>query len=429
VTRSHDWSARASEEALERAARVSPGGVHSNARQRAKPVPLFFDRASGVHLWDVDGNQYIDFVLGQGPMFLGHSHPVVNAAVAAALERGQLFAGQHLGEVDLAEALCAHIPCAEQVRLCSTGTEAIQAAVRVARAAPGRRRIVKFEGHYHGWADNVFIGVRPAATGSLAAESLGQLPPPPEDLTVLRWNNVDAVAEELKHGDVAAVLMEPIAVNAAVIPPEPGYLADVRRLCDRAGTLLIFDEIVTGFRFGMGGAQALFGVIPDLATFGKAMASGFPIAGVAGRRTLFEEVSSGRTVLSGTFNGNVASVTAALATLQVLSSRPELFDQVREVGDHLMRAVASLGAGRVIVQGYPELFWVGFGSNQVRSAGDLQTFDQDAGMRLAGELVKRGVYVTVRGNWYLSPVHTGDDAERAESAFSESLAMIGPEDR
>jgi glutamate-1-semialdehyde 2,1-aminomutase len=380
-----------------------------------------------VKLWDIDGNDYIDFVLGQGPMFLGHCHPAVTSAVAAALQRGQLFAGQHLAEVELAEILCGHIPCAEQVRLCSSGSEAIQAAMRIARGATGRSRIVKFEGHYHGWLDNVLLGVTLAgldAASAPAAESLGQLVPMTSDLTVLPWNQAAALAIELEHRDVAAVLMEPIAVNNSVIAPEPGYLAEVRRLCDRAGTLLVFDEIVTGFRFGMGGAQARFGVTPDIATFGKAMASGFPIGCVVGRRSLFDDVLTGRMVLSGTFNGNVASVTAALATLKVFADTPELFDHVREVGDYLMRSIASVGAAHVTVQGFPELFWVGFGHKRISNVRDLQSFDQGAALLLNAELTRRGTYAAVRGNWYTSPLHSIHDADRATAAFTDSLAAV-----
>jgi glutamate-1-semialdehyde 2,1-aminomutase len=413
-------------EHLARAERVTPGGVHSNVRLTTRPHPLFFDRGEGTHLWDVDGNRYVDFILGQGAAFLGHGHPAVVGAVAAALPRGQLYGGQHRAEIELAELICELVPCAEQVRFNSSGSEAVQAALRIARAATGRIRIVKFEGHYHGWLDDVLVSVNPGrlpTSGSVAvAESAGQVVPTGDIVTVLPWNDADLVAAEVAGGEVAAVIMEPVAANHSVILPEPGYLEQVRAACARSGTVLIFDEIITGFRLGLGGAQQRFGVTPDLVLLGKAMANGFPIACVAGNAELFDGVGTGRIVHAGTFNANVSSVAAALATVGTLQRHPELYEAVARTGQRLLNGLAAEGGSTVVVQGLPGLAWIGFGSGVVKSARDLLGFDQERTVRLAGELARRSCHVTARGTWYVSPLHVEEDIDRGVKAFADGLA-------
>ena len=237
-------------------------------------------------LHDLDGNVYIDYALGMGPVLLGHAHPLVNAAVAGSLPHGQLYAGQHEAEAELARELCEVVPSAEMVRFSMSGTEAVQAALRVARAFTGRTRIVKFEGHYHGWLDNVYVSVRPdegrrgpEAAPHAVPESQGQDEAAYRSQIVLPWNNLDLLRARLERDpEIAAVIMEPIMCNTAVIAPAPGYLAGVRELCSQHDVLLIFDEVITGFRVALGGAQASLGVTPDLTILAKAMASGFPIA-------------------------------------------------------------------------------------------------------------------------------------------------------
>ena len=376
---------------LERAALRTPGGVQSNVRLATRPHPLFFERGEGVHLIDVDGNRYVDFVLGQGPLVLGHAHPAIVAEVSDALSRGQLFGGQHRSEVELAEILCDVLPCAERVRFSSSGSEAVQAALRLARAATGRRRVLKFEGHYHGWIDSVYVSVTPsklAPGGSKHAccESRGQVVPEPDQITVLPWNDAKVVAEELAAGDVAAVLMEPVPANNSVILPQPGFLERVRRECDRRGTMLVFDEIITGFRLALGGAQERLGVVPDLAIFGKAMASGFPIACVAGRESAFDGVAENQTVLAGTFSGNMACVRAALATVRTLRDQPELYRHAEKVGRVLMDGILASSRGDLVAQGLPSMFWIGFGEGEVFQARDVLRFDQQRTLELSGEL-------------------------------------------
>jgi glutamate-1-semialdehyde 2,1-aminomutase len=299
---------------LERAKRTIPGGVHSNIRLSEQPWPLWFDHADGSHIYDVDGNDLIDYVLANGPLLLGHTPKPVTDAVKVQLDKGLIYAGQTDLEVEASERIVQMVPCAEQVRFNMTGTEAVQAALRIARGATGRQKILLFQGHYDGWADSVLFNNgtmgrsldADGAEGELAAvaESQGVQGAVAADLIVAQWNDADAVEAVLaRHRDeIAAVIMEPILCNSGVILPRPGYLELVRDLCSRFGIVLIFDEIITGFRVGPGGAQGMLGVTPDLAVFGKALASGLPVACVAGRAALFDGVSVGRVMHAGTFN-------------------------------------------------------------------------------------------------------------------------------
>ena len=253
--------------------RYVPGGVNSNVRLDGPSV--FFARGEGAWLWDVDGNDYVDYLLGQGPAFLGHGPPDVLKAVEEACRSGMVYAAQHPLEVEAAELLVRAIGWAEMVRIGSSGTEVVQAALRLARAATGRTKFVRFEGHYHGWLDNVLIAVGDDGSGPA---SEGQIAEYLTDCYVLPWNDLGAINDVLeRHGrDIAAVLMEPMMMNAGAIEPLPDYLEGVRRLCDDHGVVLIFDEIITGFRVAPRGAAGRYGVTPDLATYGKAMAGSWP---------------------------------------------------------------------------------------------------------------------------------------------------------
>ncbi|HYF01302.1 MAG TPA: aspartate aminotransferase family protein, partial [Planctomycetota bacterium] len=267
----------------ERSRRVIPGGVSSNIRARWKPFPLFYSHGRGSRIWDVDGHEYIDYVLGRGPLLLGHSPEPVIEAVKRQLDRGLMYAGQHELEIEVAEAVSRMVPCAERVRFSNSGSEAVHMALRLARAATGRVKHVRFEGHYHGWFDNVFYSYAPTLEDAGPRESpravpvsKGQPPSDAENVIVLPWNDLALVEKTFReHGpDIAALITEPVMCNSGGILPKPGYLEGLRRLCTRHGVVLIFDEVITGFRVSPGGAQTLFGVTPDLATFAKAVAGG-----------------------------------------------------------------------------------------------------------------------------------------------------------
>ena len=314
-------------------ARVVAGGVNSFVRAGIAPTPLVFERAEGPWLFDADGNRLIDYYLGMGPMILGHSPPAVVAAVREQVGRGILFAGQGAQEAEAARLVCDMVPCAERVRFGSSGTEMDQAAIRLARAATGRRTIVKFEGHYHGWLDNVHWSNAPGVAEAGPADApvavaggKGQDPAAADGLAICVWNDLARLEARLAKGDVAAVLMEPVMCNSGAIAPLPGYLEGVRASCTRTGTILVFDEVITGFRLGRGGAQARFGVTPDLAVFAKAIANGFPVAALAGRADLMDLFSTGGVIHGGTYTGQCVSMAAAVATLRALT--PAVFTEI-----------------------------------------------------------------------------------------------------
>jgi glutamate-1-semialdehyde 2,1-aminomutase len=424
---------RASVGLHETASRVLAGGVSSNFRLGGTPAPLWFDRGEGARLFDVDGNSYVDYALGMGPNILGHAPDRVVRRVAESLNRGQLFAGQHASELELARGIQRLVPCAERVRIGVTGSELTQAAVRLARAYTGRSLVVKFEGHYHGWFDSLLVSVAPPmdSAGSRDAPiphlpSAGQSRSVLGDIAILPWNDLRALESYLLQNGprVAALIMEPILCNTGVIPPRSGYLEDVRALCDRYRIVLIFDEVITGFRVGLSGAQGRLGVTPDLAVFAKALGGGFPIAALAGSRDIMELVASGGVVHGGTFNANVVSVVAALAVLEELE-RPGTYAQLEAQGHALMdglRAIANELELPLLVQGLGPVFNTAF-TNQ-RELFDYRTYamcDLGSQRRFLRELQDRGVRPTSRGTWFLSTAH--GDSEVAETLGVAAAAL------
>lgn len=405
------------------------GGVSSNFRLAARPVPLFFTHGSGSHLYAVDGTEYLDYALGMGPVILGHAPPRVIQSVGESLTRGQLYAGQHEGEVQLARRICSVVPCAERVRFGSSGTEVVQLALRAARAFTSRKKIIKFEGHYHGWLDNIFIGVHPAiASDGLALESGGQDPAACREVVVVPWNDIEAFEQTLHslQADVAAVIMEPILCNTGVILPRPGYLERVRSLCTSAGVILIFDEIITGFRVGPAGAQGILGVTPDLAVFAKAMGGGFPISCLAGRESLMECIASGAVTHGGTYNSNVVSVVAALATLDELLERDaEAYGILDCLGRRLMdgiRAAAFEAKVDLRVQGVGAVFHTAFGGHdEIGDARSYQSCNSERLRQFVLRLLEHGIRTTSRGTWFLSTAHTERDIDDTIAAVATAL--------
>ena len=409
-----------SEELAGRARSRIPGGVNSNVRLDGPQI--FFERGEGAWLWDVDGNDYVDYLLGQGPAFLGHASPTVVAAVEEASRKGMVYGAQNPYEVQAAELLCETLGWPDMVRFGSSGTEMVQAAVRLARAATGRTRFVRFGGHYHGWLDNVLVASEgdhysPASAGQ-PADSLAHT-------VTLPWNDLDVVAGALDGGEIAAVIMEPAMLNAGAIAPREGYLAGVRNLCDRHGTILIFDEIITGFRLGAGGVAGLYGVTPDLATYGKAMAGSWPVGALAGPAHLMERIGTGEVTHAGTFNANVMGMAAVAATLRILEEAPP-YQQMEKTGTRLMEGLEGIASRLGIplrLQGWPMAFHASFGNDvEVWDHRDLALLDSGRYRELASRLVDNGVWVAARGIWYLSAAHGEHEVEvtldRAETALS-----------
>jgi glutamate-1-semialdehyde 2,1-aminomutase len=401
------------------------------------PPPLFFERGRGARIYDVDGYEYVDYVLGQGPLILGHSPATILEAVEGALHQGQLYAGQHPLEIALSEKLQQIIPCADLVRYSNSGSEIVQAALRLARAYTGRQKYVKFEGHYHGWFDNVLVSVHPAldAAGPYKAPhvvpaSAGMAQSVLDDVIVLPWNDLALLEETLdQHGDeIAAVIMEPIMCNTGCVLPRSGYLEGVRTACDRHGAVLIFDEIITGFRVGLGGAQSYFGVTPDLATFGKAMAAGFPVSCLAGKHALMELISTGEVNHSGTLNSNVMAMAAALATVEALEEG-DVYEQLSARGQRLAAGVqeAAADAGlNVYVNGPGPMFHVAFTGGE--SYHDYRSFaeqhDVERCQHFVELLLDEGARTIPRGLWYLSTAHTDEDVALTLAAVRAAFSKL-----
>lgn len=408
----------------DRAGVVSPGGIHSNARRDSSD--LFVARAEGAWLWDRHGKPIVDFVAGRGPAFLGHTPAGIHEAVAAASKGGMTFGAQHLLEVEAAEKVLAALGWADMIRFTTSGSEAVQVALRLARAATGRDLVVQFAGHYHGWVDSVFVDS--GRHGAPSARSSGQIAPPPQHTRLLPWNDIAALEALLEHDgdDVAAVIMEPIMLNATGAMPRPGYLESVREATSRVGALLVLDETITGFRVDRRGAAGLFGVAPDLAIYGKALASGWPAAAVAGRQDIMQLLAAGGVNHGGTYNGNVAAMAAVAATMDALAD-PRLYDDVTRLGTELMSGIADIMDSRqanVTVRGVPTAF------NVMRRAdsatGDAHDpapdIDPSWGRDFSEALLSVGVWVTSRGNWYLGAAHERSDVEFALDAVEKALA-------
>ena len=413
------------------------GGVSSNVRYASVPVPLFFARGEGPRLYDEDGNVHIDYILGNGPAFLGHAPPRVCAAVAETLALGQVFAGQHVHELELSRRLTALLPGAELVRYASSGTEAVQMAFRIARAFTGRSKIVKFEGHYHGWVDSVYVSVRPSGNEAGPAEApvavsdtTGVAPGAIADMVICGWNDLDHLrrALESNKGQIAAVIMEPMMVNGGVILPRPGYLEGAKQLCAEHGAVLIFDEVITGFRLGLTGAQGRFGVIPDLTIFAKAVAAGFPMALVAGRRDIMEIMQTQGVMHGGTYNGNVQSMAAAIATLDILTeNNGALYTAVEARGARLMDGLRSLAAKHRMpmhITGVPAMFQTMFIATPPANWRESSLLDRDRALAFSTALQENGVRVNQRCAWFFSAAHDDVTIEETLAAADRAFATI-----
>ncbi len=423
---------RRSQELYQEACKVLAGGVSSHFRTLGRPHPMFFSEGRGARIRDVDGNEYIDFTLSQGPMLLGHSHPEVLERVRVEQSKGQLFAAQSELEIELARLLTRVLPGADLVRFSISGSDAAHAAFRMARALTGKRKILKFEGHYHGWFDDIFLDVKPAEDGSGYRTSLltgGQPASVLEQVSVLPWNDLEVVRETLEQDtEIAAVVTEPIMCNNSCILPEPGFLEGLRELCTRHGVVLIFDEVITGFRVALGGAQDLLGVEADLSIYGKAMASGFPLSLVAGKRSFMECLADGRVIHAGTMNANIPVLAASLASVEILNrERSELYPRITRLGRRLMEGLQARARARglpLLVQGIGPVFHTGFSSREsVRNFRQCASYDARLMDEFAFGLLRRGVRIIGRGLWFVSAALTGDDVESvletAEEVFEE----------
>lgn len=415
-----DWAARA------RA--VLPAGGFGNF-----DPGVFIREGHGSRVWDEDGREYVDYLIGSGPMLLGHGHPEVIEAVRQQLPRGMTFFANNATGVELAEEICAAVPCAEQLRYVSSGGEADMYAMRLARAFTGRDRIVKFEGGYHGMSAEAQMSLAPARMVNFpqaVPDSAGIPDSVRSEMRIAPFNDIAYLRSLLaEEGDrVAAIIVEPLQ---RIIPPEPGFLQALRDEADRYGIVLIFDEVVTGFRFAWGGAQALYGVVPDICTLGKVIGGGFPLAAVAGRAEImahFDKAAVGADkwlMQLGTLSGNPVAAAAGLKTLEILR-RDGQYDRLRGNGRRLMAmAGAALDAHGIAhrVVGDETLFEIVFTSGAVRDYRDVFRADKDRAARFNAVLMQHGVFKSP-GKTYPSLALTEADFELTEAAYSRAAAAV-----
>jgi glutamate-1-semialdehyde 2,1-aminomutase len=385
---------------LRRAERVIPGGVNSPVRAYAAVggAPPFLARGKGPFVWDADGRRYVDYVGSWGPLILGHAHPAVLRAVARAAARGTSFGAPTEGEVEIAETICAALPSVEMVRFVSSGTEAAMSAIRLARGATGRKKILKFDGCYHGHADALLVG----AGSGVATLGIPGSPGVPEEFVRLTvqtpYNDLAAVEDAFRaHGpELACVIVEPVAGNMGCVPPVRDFLEGLRELCDRAGTLLIFDEVMTGFRVAWGGAQALYGIRPDLTCLGKVVGGGLPAAAYGGRRELMREIApSGPIYQAGTLSGNPLAVAAGLETLRRLSKRgvyEALGATSRALADGLAERASAAGV-ELTTAAVGGMFGFFFHPGPVANFEDAKKSSAPRFRRFFAEMLGRGVYL------------------------------------
>jgi glutamate-1-semialdehyde 2,1-aminomutase len=390
--------------------------------------PIFIASGSGPLVTDVDGNTYVDWVSSWGPLILGHAHPVVVAAVTAAAALGTSYGAPTEGEVQLAEEVARRIPSVEMLRMTSSGTEATMSAIRLARAVTGRDKVLKFAGAYHGHVD----GLLAEAGSGLATQGIPASPGVPAaaaaETLIVPWNSESVVREALAGAKVAAIIAEPVPANMGVVPPEPGFLEVLRAAADDNGALLIFDEVISGFRVARGGAQQRYNVLPDLTIMGKIIGGGLPAAAYGGRRDLMERIApAGDVYQAGTLSGNPLAVAAALATLGELGDAA--YEQLAATTDALARGLgqAAAGAGvRVQVQSLPGLLTVFFSDAPVDSYAPAAACDTDAYARWCRALLAEGVYPPASQfeAWFPSLAHGPEELERTVEAAGRAFAQL-----
>ena len=417
-------------ELFREAQNVFPGGVNSPIRAAVKPYPFYVKKAKGATLVTVDGTELIDYVLGYGPLILGHMHPKVLEAVEEQLSRGWLYGTPHELELELGKKIISHYPSIDMLRFVNSGTEATMTAIRLARGYTGRNKIIKFDGCYHGAHDAVLVKAGSAASHFGVPASAG-VPKEVSELTlVVPFNDVDAVEKVAKENenDLAAIIVEPVMGNAGVIPPKDGFLKELRRIADEVGALLIFDEVITGYRLGLGGAQSKFGVVPDITTLGKIVGGGFPIGVVGGKREIMEKLTpTGPVFNAGTFNAHPVTMAAGLATIKELE-KGYVYDVANSAAERISKALEQEAVSKFggvvhrvasMFQWFPEV-------EKVENYSDALKANKEISLKLHEELLKRGVFVapSMFEAWFTSAAHGEYVVERTLDALSEALKVI-----
>lgn len=420
-----------SERLFARAQKLMPGGVSSPVRAFS-PYPFFTKSAKGSRLVDVDDNEYIDYCLGYGPLILGHAHPQVIEAVKEQLENGTLFGTPSEQEVELADLICKLVPSAEMVRLVTTGGEATMSAIRVARGFTGKKKIVKFEGCYHGAHDSVLVKAGSGATTFGMPDSMGIPEETAKNTIVVPYNDTEKTENVLRREkkNLAAVIVEPVIGNIGVVLPSEGFLEALRELTEKYGIVLIFDEVITGFRLALGGAQEYCGVKPDLTTLGKILGGGFPMAAYAGAEEIMRLIApSGKVYQAGTYSGNPISVAAGSATLKILLSIRGFYSEMENKCEKLVKPVQSasqeLGV-KMQVNHVGSMFQMFLTEHPVFDYVSAKASDSRRFMKLHRKLLQQGVFLPPSQfeTCFISRAHSTEDLEKTVEAMIESLKCV-----
>ncbi len=423
-----------SEALFARAQRVLPGGVNSPVRayRSVGIAPRFIHSAQGSTVTDADGMTYIDYVGSWGPMILGHNHPNILQAVKDAAADGLSFGAPTAREIDIAELMISMVPNIEMVRMVNSGTEAVMSAVRLARGATGRDKIIKFEGCYHGHSDCMLVKAGSGALTGGHPDSAGVPGGIAEYTLTAQYNDLDSVRELLaaNKDEVAAIIVEPVAANMGVVAPQEGFLSGLRALCDEAGALLIFDEVITGFRLARGGAQEYFGVKADLVTFGKIIGGGMPVGAFAGPKYLMEQVApTGAVYQAGTLSGNPVAMAAGFCQLSMLNEHPEYYEQISRtaklVADGMRQAAKDAGVPMVVNQ-IGSLLCPYFTDAPVENFAAAKSSDLDKFAAYFRAMLKRGVYLAPSQfeAMFVGTAHSDEDIMRTLTAAREALAEL-----
>lgn len=427
-------TAKRSEELFDQALKLLPGGVSSPVRAfgAVGGTPRFLSRGDGAWVTDVDGNRYLDLVLSWGPLIAGHAHAEIVAAITSAAARGSTFGSPTEVELELARRVIETFPSVEMLRFVSSGTEATMSAIRLARAATGRNAIVKFEGCYHGHADGLLVAAGSGVATLGLPDSPGVPPRAVADTLLLPYNALD-IAENLfaeRGEEIAGVIVEPVAGNMGVVPPEPGFLEGLRNLTSRHGALLIFDEVMTGWRVHPKGAQGLFGILPDLTCLGKVLGGGLPAAAFGGRRNLLELVApAGPMYQAGTLSGNPLAMTAGLVTLEIMA-RPGQWENANRWAERAADLLTTVAFSRGIpltVNRVGTMLTPFFGEGPIRDFRDAQNTDRVAYSRMFHGLLARGVYTAPSAfeAWFTSIAHGDTEFEHFSEALTAALRTEG----
>lgn len=411
-----------SESLFKEAVNYIPGGVNSPVRAFGSigEAPRFIERADGAYMVDVDGNRYLDYVCSWGPMILGHNHPEILGSVIEACKDGLSFGAATRKEVEMAELICEIVPSIEMVRMVNSGTEAVMSAVRTARGFTGRNKIVKFMGCYHGHSDAMLVKAGSGVMTSGVPDSAGVPAGCTEDTLSAIYNDLESVKELFdKMGkEIAAIIVEPVGANMGVVPPADGFLKGLRELCDKNGSLLIFDEVITGFRLALDGAQGYFGVMPDLTTFGKIIGAGMPVGAYGGKKEIMEMVSPvGAVYQAGTLSGNPVAMAAGLTQLRILRDHPEIYTNLNAMGDWFYGEIDKIlkeANAKCTINHTGSLGCIFFTEDSVDNYASAKTSDTEEFARYCKYMMAHGIYLAPSQfeAMFLSAAHTKEELEQ-----------------